>query len=125
MNPDNVKRKWALVIEDEPVISRACKRTLETEGFEVDLAMNGLVAKEMVAVKNYDLCLSDIKTPGMNGMDFYKHIEKEHPSLTSKIIFTTGDSLSVNIDTFLKEVKRPILNKPFLPDDLRKILNSL
>ena len=58
-------------------------------------------------------------------MDFYKHIEKEHPSLTSKIIFTTGDSLSVNIDTFLKEVKRPILNKPFLPDDLRKILNSL
>ena len=125
MNPDDAKRKYALVIEDEPLISRVCKKILLSEGFEVDTAINSSIAKEMIAEKKYDLCLSDIRTPKMDGMEFYKYLEKEYPNLADKIIFTTGDVLSGNIATFLKESKRPFLPKPFLPDELKKIVRTI
>ena len=125
MNPDNAKRKCALVIEDEPLIARVCRKTLVAEGFDVDLAANGLIAKEMVAKKEYDLCVSDVRTPEMNGMEFYAHVEKEYPLLANKIVFTTGDVLSSNIAVFLQTCKRPFLQKPFLPEDLKKIVRKI
>jgi len=125
MDHNSAKRKCALVVEDEPLISRVCQKTLSTEGFEVDIAMNGLIAKEMVANKNYDLFLSDIRTPQMNGIEFYRYLEEEYPAMAGKVIFTTGDILSGNIDTFLKEVNKPFLPKPFLPDDLKQIVRKL
>ena len=125
MNPDDVKRKCALIIEDEPLISRMCRKILAAEGFDVDLAANGLIAKEMVAKKEYDLCLSDVRTPEMNGMEFYAYIEKEFPVLTNKVVFTTGDVLSGNITIFLKTCQRPFLQKPFLPDELKKIVRKI
>ena len=119
-----VHRK-VLVIEDEPVISRICERTLLTEGFEVDIACNGLVAKEMVHHKAYDLFLSDIRTPGMNGIEFYRYLEQDQPEIKHKFIFTTGDVLSTSIAQFLEEVKSPYLAKPFDPDQLREILSHM
>jgi len=114
-----------LVVEDEPLISRVCRKTLSSEGFEVDIAMNGLIAKDMVTKKDYDICLSDIRTPQMNGIEFYRYLEKEYPGMARKVIFTTGDVLSGNIDIFLQEVGSPFLPKPFLPDDLRKIVRKI
>ena len=125
MNQNEAKRKRALVVEDEPLISRVCRKTLSTEGFEVDVATNGLIAKEMVANRDYDLFLSDIRTPQMNGIEFYRYLEEEYPAMAGKVIFTTGDILSGNIDTFLKEVNKPFLPKPFLPDDLKQIVRKL
>ena len=125
MNPDDTKRKCALVIEDEPLISRMCRKTLIAEGFEVDLAANGLIAKEMVTKKKYDLCLSDVRTPEMNGMEFYAYIEKEYPCLTNKVVFTTGDILSGNIALFLQTCNRPFLQKPFLPAELKEIVRKI
>lgn len=55
--------KSVLVVEDEPGIAAVCMRILSREGFQVDIAVNGEVALEMWRRKNYDLCLSDIRTP--------------------------------------------------------------
>jgi len=43
--PDS-STKRALVVEDEPAISKVCQRVLTSEGFEVDVAVNGKVAQE-------------------------------------------------------------------------------
>jgi CheY-like chemotaxis protein len=118
----NTNRKRVLVVEDEPMISRVCRKTLTAGGFEVDIAINGLVAKEMLDKKTYDLCLTDIRTPVMNGIEFYRYLQKEHLDLAGKVIFTTGDVLSGNIDAFLREVNRPFLPKPFTPDELKKVV---
>jgi CheY-like chemotaxis protein len=123
MVPDQIKKK-VLVVEDEPAISRACQRVLMAEGFEVDIAMNGLIAMQMVNENTYDLCLSDIRTPGMNGIELYRYLEQGHPYLAKKVIFTTGDILNNNIEVFLQEVKRPYLAKPFMPEDLTKIVKA-
>ena len=122
---DDMVKKIALVVEDEPVISRVCRRTLMTEGYEVDIAMNGLIGKQMADTRSYDLCLSDIRTPGMNGIELYRYLEQSHPDLARKVIFTTGDILSGNIEEFLNEVKRPYLAKPFAPDELVRAVKTL
>ena len=95
------------------MISRVCQRVLRGKGYEVDLAVNGLIAREMVKEKAYDLCLSDIRTPGMNGIELYRYLEQSDSDLAQKVIFSTGDIPSGNIENFLKEVKRPYLAKPF------------
>jgi CheY-like chemotaxis protein len=122
METNSLSYKNSLVIEDEPVISRICKRTLMAIGFDVEIALNGLVAKEMVDEKKYDLILSDIRTPGMNGIEFYRYLEQKHPDMISNVIFTTGDILSSNIENFLNEIQRAFLPKPFTPEQLTKVI---
>jgi DNA-binding NtrC family response regulator len=124
MSRDKQNQKRVLVVEDEPVISRICQRILVSAGFEVDIAINGEVAKNMVDEKKYDLCLSDIRTPRMNGIELFEYLEQNHPELARNVIFTTGDVLSNNIETFLKRVKRPFLAKPFTSDELEKVIEK-
>jgi DNA-binding NtrC family response regulator len=125
MMQNSSRQKKALVVEDEPVISRICQRTLMSEGYAVDIAGNGSIAKTMIDNCKYDLCLSDIRTPEMNGIELYHYLEKSHPAITGVVIFTTGDVLSNNVDCFLKEVKRPFLPKPFTPNQLRQAVREL
>lgn len=124
MTQTDAKRKRILVVEDEPIISRVCVKTLRADGFEVDIAMNGLLAKDMASKKVHDLCLVDIRTPEMDGMEFYQYLEEEHPELTDRVIFTTGDVLSSDVKTFLGETDRPLLAKPFTPNELRAVIRE-
>jgi DNA-binding response OmpR family regulator len=117
--------KSVLVIEDEPCIALVCMRTLTMEGFQVDIAINGEIALEMWRKKDYDLCISDIRTPRMNGIELYRQLESECPESVYKFIFTTGDMLSGNVKTFLEETGRPCLPKPFAPENLRAIVKTV
>jgi CheY-like chemotaxis protein len=117
--------KSILVVEDEPGIARICVRTLTAEGFQVDVAVNGLIALDMWRVKDYDLCISDIRTPEMNGIELYQQLVKERPEAASKFIFTTGDMLIGNIKIFLEETQRPYLPKPFTPKELKAIVKTV
>ena len=91
-----------------------------------EIAVNGKVALEMVkeGKNRYDLCLIDIRTPQMNGVELYQHLEQECPGAVDKIIFTTGDVMSGNIGQFLERVNRPYLPKPFTPAELRAVLQK-
>jgi CheY-like chemotaxis protein len=116
--------KTILVVEDEPVIAKVCSRTLSTEGFQVDVAVNGKAALDILDQKEYDLCLVDIRTPSMSGIELYEHLEKEHPEMANRVIFSTGDVLSGNTKAFLERTNRPYLPKPFTPDELRAIVKT-
>jgi len=113
-----------LVVEDEPSISDVCRRVLTKEGFEVDIAIDGRVAQDMVAQKQYDLYLIDIRTPVMNGMKLYEWLKENHPQMTQRVIFTTGDMLGSDIGSFLEATGRPFLPKPFSPDGLKAIVKE-
>jgi DNA-binding NtrC family response regulator len=124
MTEDNTRRRRALVVEDEPVISRLCQRILTAEGFDIDIAVTGLIAKKMADDKSYDLCLSDIRTPDMSGIELYQYLEQEHPELARRVIFTTGDVMSDYIAQFLEGKRRPFLPKPFTPDELKQVVRD-
>ncbi len=116
--------KKILVVEDEPAITQVCLRTLTSEGFEVDIAVNGEVAQDMVGEKDYDLVIIDIRTPVMNGKQFYQYIEEKHPKLVNRMVFTSGDVVSGDTQGFLEQTGRPFLPKPFTPDDLKTIVRE-
>ncbi len=110
-----------LVVEDEPVICEVCLRALTSEGLEVDIAVNGYVAQEMLTKKDYDLCLIDVRTPVMDGKELYHHINEKYPELAEGVIFTTGDVLGGDTKSLVEQSGRPYLPKPFTPDELRAI----
>jgi CheY-like chemotaxis protein len=122
---DNViEKQKILVIEDEPIICKVCVKTLTASGYEVDIANNGLIGMEKANNKSYDLYFSDVRTPAMNGIQFYHFLVGKNPHLARRVIFTTGDVMSPDVKNFLSKIKNPYLPKPFTPDDLRKIVSE-
>ena len=120
----NSSVKKILVVEDEPAISDVCRRALTSEGFEVDIAVNGKVAQDMIAGKHYDLCLIDIRTPAMNGKELYQWLKEKHPQVANEVIFTTGDVMGGDTQYFLEQAARPFLPKPFAPNELKDIVRA-
>jgi CheY-like chemotaxis protein len=124
LNSSNSNR--VLLMEDEPVIARVLKRIISAEGFESDVAENGQVAKDKInAGDHYNIFIFDIRTPVISGIQLYEYLEKEHPDLTNKVIFATGDYMNSNTRQFLDRVKRPFLAKPYTPAQVKSIINSL
>lgn len=120
---DGVKRR-ILAVEDEPNIRQVCHRTLTGQGYQVDFAQNGVAAESMLMKADYDLLLVDIKTPVMDGKQLYRYIEQRYPQLAGRVIFTTGDVINNDTQRFLEQVGRPVLLKPFSPDELKAMVKG-
>jgi DNA-binding response OmpR family regulator len=101
-----------------------CQRVLSSEGFEVDIAVNGTLAQNMIEKKQYHICLIDIRTPKMSGVELYQWLQKEYPQVANRIIFTTGDVLDEKTMPFIKRSGRPFLPKPFTPKELTAIVKE-
>ena len=114
-----------LVVEDELAICLICQRVLAGEGFEVDIAVNGKVAQDMIEKKRYDVCLIDIGAPAMNGKELYQWLEEKHPQLAGGVVFTTGDVMGGDTQGFLEQTGRPFLPKPFTPDEIKTIVKEI
>ena len=122
---NEVTTKKILVVEDEPAISQVCLRTLTSEGFEVEIAVNGIEAQAQLQQRDdYNLILIDIRTPLMNGEQLYQFMQEKHPTLIKRVIFTTGDVMSGDTQSFLELAGRPFLSKPFTPDELKTIVRE-
>ena len=124
MKTPDISAKKILIVDDEPAICDLSQRALHGKGFEVDIAVNGKVAQDMIANKQYALLLFDIRTPEMNGIELYQWLEEKHPQLVSKVIFTTGSVLGKDTMTFIEQTGRPFLPKPFIPEELRDIVRE-
>ena len=118
------EKKRVLVVEDEPLIAKVCVRTLTAEDIEVEIAVNGRIAYSRLNQKLYDLCLVDIRTPEMNGMELYQRLKDECSEMTNRVLFTTGDTISDDVRAFLRETGRPFLAKPFTPTELRSVVRA-
>ena len=124
MNRSKIKRQ-ALVVEDEPVIARICSDVLSDEGFDANIAPNGMLAIEKAKDKHYDLFIIDIRMPEMNGIEFYKYLMTSYSDAANRVIFTTGALLSDDIAEFVEKAQASFLPKPFAPSALRKLIRSV
>ena len=116
--------KRILVVEDEPAICALCQRVLTGEGFEVNIAVNGKIAHDMIEEQKYQLFLFDIRMPVMTGKELYQWLEEKHPQLISRVVFTTGSVISGDTQLFMEQTGRPRLPKPFTPDELKTIITE-
>ena len=90
----------------------------------MDIAVNGILAQDMIEKKQYDICLIDIRTPKMNGSELYQWLRKEYPKMTNHVIFTTGSVIDEKTMAFIEQSGRPFLPKPFTPNELTAIVKE-
>ncbi len=101
-----------LIIDDEESITGLLDELLQDK-YDVATVSNGSQAVEMLANREFDLIISDIKMPGMDGIELFKWIEAHRPSYKRKIIFATGITFDNEVHAFLEKTKNPYLTKPF------------
>ena len=117
--------KRILVVDDEPDVAELIAEILKRDGFAVDYANSGDGALELLATNRYDLVLSDLNMPGVDGRGLYEAILRDHRDLAQRTGFITGDTMGVASQGFLKDYGRPFLEKPVAPTELRKLVQTL
>src|SRR5258705_5052716 len=105
-----------LVVDDEPVVQDAVRWLLRSQGYDVDTARNGEEALSRIAHQEFDVVVSDIKMPGLNGLDVLERSRALKPNL-SVILMTGYASLETAIEA-LRLGASDYLRKPFELDDL-------
>jgi CheY-like chemotaxis protein len=63
--------------------------------------------------------------PNIDGLRLFKHISYNFPAEVGKLAFLTGDTISPDAQAFLRATKRPYLEKPVKPGDLRTFVSNL
>jgi PAS domain S-box-containing protein len=121
----DVPARRALVVDDEQEIAESLADFLSIEGFACDIAVGGAAAQARLTQGYYDLVISDLRMPGMDGPQLYAWITAERPDLVDRVAFATGDTLGAAAARFLDSVKRPVLEKPFMPDAVRRFLQQM
>jgi DNA-binding NtrC family response regulator len=113
-----------LVVDDEAVIREGLKRILERESFVVESCSSGFHAIEIMQQREFDLIITDLKMPGMSGIEVLKSVRTLQPDIP--VILITGYA---SIDTAVEAMKNgaaDYLSKPFTPDLLLdKVRNAL
>jgi two-component system sensor histidine kinase and response regulator WspE len=74
------KRKRILVVDDSITVREVERKLLETRGYEVDIAVDGADGWNAVRTSRYDMVISDVDMPRMNGIELVTHI-KQNPKL--------------------------------------------
>lgn len=117
--------KRALVVDDEAEIAEALADFLSIEGYASDVAIGGAAAKAYLAEGQYDLIVSDIRMPGIDGPALHAWVAETRPDLLDRLCFATGDTLGTIAANFLAKVERPVLEKPFTPDAVQAFLRRV
>jgi nucleotide-binding universal stress UspA family protein/ActR/RegA family two-component response regulator len=105
-----------LVVDDELIVRDSIKEWLEDEGYTVDMAESGPEALDKLSIQPYHLMLTDIKMPGMDGVELLKRAHKSFPDLTV-IMMTAYATVETAIEA-LKIGALDYLLKPFDPEIL-------
>ena len=114
-----------LIAEDEPPIMRMIKSTLETvdSDFKVtECCINGKNAVEKLKNEDFDIVITDIKMPIMNGLEATRIIREEGASLP--IIMQTAYAFSSDRENAMQAGASEVLVKPITVSALRGCLSS-
>lgn len=114
-----------LVVDDEMILVELLTEFLRMHGHQVDEARNGQAALKMATANEYDVILSDLKMPGLDGQGFYERLLKVKPRMARRFIFTTGDLASPKTQAFFQATGCPYLSKPFRLEMVLTLLQQI
>jgi CheY-like chemotaxis protein len=110
-----------LVIDDDDDLRTLVVRLVQQAGYDADTAADGQAGLERLAQRAYDVIVCDLRMPRMDGVAFYRELERRDPTTSKRVIFMTTHVRTEYRD-FVRGVPVPVLNKPFTLDEFRSTL---
>ncbi len=111
-----------LVVDDEMIVCESCQRILVEEGYEVEIALSGQEAFAKMKEDPFDIVITDLKMPGIDGMEVLATLRREYPDAV--IIMITGFS---TVETAVEAMKLGAFDyipKPFTPDEVSVVVKK-
>jgi DNA-binding NtrC family response regulator len=117
-----VSQPRVLIVDDELVVCESCQRILEEEGYESEIALSGMEALQKIKEIPFDIVITDLKMPGMDGMEVLRTLRRDYPDVI--VIMITGFS---TVDTAVEAMKLGAFDyipKPFTPDEVTIVVKK-
>jgi DNA-binding response OmpR family regulator len=125
MSADIAGRHRILVVDDDERERAGAARILSEVGHVVDTAASKADVVTLLAQHNYDLVLSDLKMPELNGPAFYQLLKECCRGTTPPVIFSLQRGYTPEYANFLMRLAAPVLMKPVPAADLRLAVERL
>ncbi len=117
----DMEKNRILVIDDDSILRSLLHTLLSHSGYEVELAENGRNGLQRLKDTRYDLIISDVNMPEMDGLTFYTRLKEDYPGLEDCFLFLTADSRNDTL-SFFTENGCKYLPKPF---EARELLSEV
>jgi len=111
-----------LVVDDEEIVLKSCRKILEGGGHEVFCALSGQEAFVYLEKEPIDLVITDIKMPGMDGMEVLERVKEKYPDIL--VIMITGYSTVQSAVQAMKLGAFDYIPKPFTPDEVLVVVEK-
>lgn len=117
-----LRRARVLVVDDDPFLSRWLVEALASDGHEVDSAHDGQGALLRLESCAYDVILSDLRMPHMDGVEFYRRLERDRPEIAHQVLFLSGHA--PEYEDFLRDFRGRSVGKPVDLEDLQRLVRA-
>jgi CheY-like chemotaxis protein len=121
-SPASPARARILLVDDDPMITELVVDMLGIEGYDVDTATNGIQALQKLEHQRYDLIITDLHMPKLDGSGFYRELAQRKLHSLKRIIFLTGTTGGSEEHRFVQESGVPVLLKPFNVSELIELV---
>ena len=111
-----------LIIDDEEIVLKSCRKIFEAEGFEVVTTANPQEGLKLVSEKSFDVILCDWMMPGFDGMDVVEEIDKASPN--SAVVMISGYPSVGRATEAMKRGAMDYLPKPFRPEEIIEVVKK-
>ncbi len=116
------RRPQVLIVEDEEIVRSLLQELFRQQlDCRVTLAHNGAEGLAALAAADYDLVLSDIRMPVMNGTELFLRVKELRPDLARRFVFVTGHAGGKLLENEIASWGVPVLAKPFTVSQLNTV----
>ncbi len=112
-----------LVLDDDPIVTLSCKRILGAEGYSISTVDRGEDALNRLAKEDFDLLISDVKLPGMNGIEVLKEARVIKPK--TDVVIITGYPTLEDAQQSSRLGAAEYIEKPFTPDFMLNVAKKV
>ena len=114
-----------LLAEDEAILRMLVTDTLEDEGYELDVAVDGQEALSLIQSRHYDLLILDYMMPKATGLDVIEQVRRMPERKDVKILMLSAKSQEAEQTKTLQAGADEFMSKPFSPLDLARKVKEL
>ena len=109
-----------LVVDDEPKLCHLIEELLKLEGCRVDVSISNMEALQMIKENKYQMLITDLKMPGIDGLELIQKARELNPEIRT-IIITGSETVETTVQSLKHEIDDDI-KKPFSIVELKKVV---